>query len=72
MRRASRIAVMAIMLIFGVAGGTSPAGAKVPGPNGRIVFSRYVPSADDNIAYTANPDGSDVQRLLPGFFSSIL
>lgn len=71
MRKAAPIAIVAIVLIFGVAGGTSPAGAKVAGPNGRIVFSRYDPSADDNITYTANPDGSDVQRLLPGFTSSM-
>lgn len=71
MRKAAPIAIVAIILIFGVAGGTSPAEAKVAGPNGRIVFSRYDPSADDNIAYTADPDGSDVQRLLPGFHASM-
>jgi TolB protein len=70
MRRASPIAVVAAMLIIGLVGTSPSAGAKVAGTNGRIAFSRYDPETDDNIAYTANPDGSDEQRLLPGFTSS--
>src|ERR671936_2957399 len=46
-----------------------PAAAKVLGPNGRIVFSRYDPAADDNFTYTANPDGSNPQPLFPAFNS---
>jgi Tol biopolymer transport system component len=40
-----------------------PAGAKPPGANGRIVFSRFDPAAGDTFTYTVNPDGSHVQQL---------
>jgi Tol biopolymer transport system component len=44
----------------------SPAQAKVPGPNGRIAFSRG--DRDDNtVTYTVNPDGSHLQQLFAGF-----
>jgi Tol biopolymer transport system component len=49
---------------------TLPAAAKVPGQNGRIAFDRYDPATDENVTYTANPDGSDVQRLLPDYLSA--
>jgi Tol biopolymer transport system component len=48
----------------------SAASATAPIANGRIAFARYDPALDDNITYTANPDGSDVQPLLPGFTSN--
>jgi Tol biopolymer transport system component len=70
MKRASPIVVVAALLIVGLVGASQSAGAKVAGTNGRIAFSRYDPETDDNIAYTANPDGSDEQQLLPGFRSS--
>jgi Tol biopolymer transport system component len=44
----------------------SHAQAKVPGPNGRIAFSRYVQD-DNTVTYTVNPDGSHMQQLFPGF-----
>src|SRR2546422_10724849 len=45
-----------------------PAGAKVPGPNGRIAFARDDPASTegDTFAFTANPDGSDPKQLFPG------
>jgi TolB protein len=43
-----------------------PAGGKVSGPNGRIVFSRVVQD-DDTVTYTVNPDGSHMQQLFAGF-----
>jgi Tol biopolymer transport system component len=46
-----------------------PAAAKVPGPNGRIAFAREDPTLGDTVTYTANPDGSHMQPLLPGFTS---
>ena len=51
------VAVMAVLAL--------PAGAKVGGPNGRIVFSRATPDFQDSNTYTMNPDGSDVQPLFP-------
>ncbi len=44
----------------------APAGAKVPGPNGRIVFLRPDPAIGDMVTYTVNPDGSHLQQLFPG------
>jgi Tol biopolymer transport system component len=46
-----------------------PAGGKAAGPNGRIAFARDDPASTDGetFTYTANPDGSDVQPLFPGF-----
>jgi Tol biopolymer transport system component len=46
-----------------------PAAAKVPGPNGRIAFAREDPTLGDTVTYTANPDGSHMQPLFPGFTS---
>lgn len=43
----------------------APAGAKVPGPNGQIVFSRFDPALGDTVTYIANPDGSHLHQLLP-------
>jgi Tol biopolymer transport system component len=43
-----------------------PAGAKVSGPNGRIVFSRFDPALGDFVTFTANPDGSHEQQLFAG------
>jgi TolB protein len=42
-----------------------PAAAQPRGSNGKIAFHRYDPSLDDVVVYTANPDGSDQQQLLP-------
>jgi len=56
----------AIVLCAGMALPASPAQAKVPGPNGRIAFSRG--DRDDNtVTYTVNPDGSHLQQLFGGF-----
>jgi Tol biopolymer transport system component len=46
----------------------APAGAKVSGPNGQIVFARFNPALGDTVIYTVNPDGSDLERLSPGNF----
>jgi Tol biopolymer transport system component len=43
----------------------APAGAKVSGPNGEIVFSRYDPNLGDTVTYIVNPDGSHLHKLLP-------
>jgi Tol biopolymer transport system component len=45
---------------------TGPAQAKVPGPNGQILFMRFRPALDDTVLYTVNPDGSDPHQLVPG------
>ena len=48
----------------------APAGAKVPGPNGQIVFGRFNPALGDTVIYTINPDGSGQDRLSPGNFGN--
>jgi Tol biopolymer transport system component len=49
------------------AGVAMPAGAKVSGGNGRIAFQQSDPASteDDTFVFTANPDGSDPQQLVP-------
>jgi Tol biopolymer transport system component len=44
----------------------APASAKVPGPNGQILFTRFDPSVGDGVLYTINPDGSGLRPVLPG------
>jgi hypothetical protein len=57
------VIVVATMLL-GLGGATGPANAKVPGPNGRIVFERFDPTLRDTVPYTVNPDGSHAQELI--------
>jgi Tol biopolymer transport system component len=65
--------LIALGLLAGVAALAAliamPAAAKVAGPNGQIAFDRFDPALDDNVTYTANPDGSNLQPLLPGYAS---
>jgi Tol biopolymer transport system component len=62
MKRWSRIFTLATtMMVFLGTGG--PAHGKAPGPNGRIVFARFVPALGHTAIYTANPDGSHQQQL---------
>ena len=42
-----------------------PAGAKVFGANGRILFGRFDPAQGDTVLYTTNADGSHEKQLLP-------
>jgi len=66
--------IMRKLIVLGVLAGlvavaaltAIPAGAKPPGTNGRILFGRFDPAFGDTIVYTANPDGSQEQQLLPG------
>src|SRR2546430_17612596 len=44
---------------------TIPAAATPPTGNGRIVFTRFDPAQGDDFVYTANPDGTQEQQLLP-------
>ena len=43
-----------------------PAGAKVRGSNGRIVFGRFDPAVNDFHIFTVNPNGTNEVQLLPG------
>ena len=46
---------------------TSQARAEVRAPNGMIAFARLDPGSGETVTYTANPDGSHVHQLVPGF-----
>src|SRR5512132_1086499 len=64
----SLLAVMAIAAAaLACAVVAPPAGAKVFGANGRIAFEQADPASTegDTFVFTANPDGSDVQQLVP-------
>lgn len=65
-RLIAAVAAVTIMLLCLVAV-TGPVQAKVPGPNGQIVFERLIPDQPDDMAlanvYTTNPDGTHVQQV---------
>ena len=64
MRRVTLFLVVAALTMLGSVGPGGEAGAKVPGPNGRIAFTRIVdPETDESLTYTANPDGTAMQPL---------
>src|SRR5689334_8435570 len=54
-----------VALCAGIVATGSPAGALVPATNGQIVFIRSNPLGN-NLAYTANPDGSHQHLLFAG------
>jgi hypothetical protein len=60
----------AIALCAGMALPASPAQAKDPGPNGQIAFSRVIED-DNTVTCTANPDGSHLHQLFPGFSTAL-
>jgi len=67
MRRSHIIALVAstALLLTGIEGATS---AKVPGPNGMILFARQEVDRESvfrKFIYIANPDGTGEQRLTP-------
>src|SRR5712691_4604200 len=60
-----KLTVLAAALItLGLAGISGPSQAKVPGPDGQIVFSRSLSSTTEDFAVvTVNPDGTHVQQV---------
>ncbi|MDP9209713.1 MAG: hypothetical protein M3O65_14745, partial [Actinomycetota bacterium] len=66
MRRIPRLLLAVVLTAVVTAAAAPSAGAKVPGPNGRIVFGRFDPAIDDFHIFTANPDGTREAQLLPG------
>ncbi len=53
------------MALLGLTAVAGAAQAKVPGLNGQIAYDRTDPVTGDQAVYTANPDGSQVQQLVP-------
>jgi len=64
-RRLIVLVSVAAMTLLGLVAGGGSAQAKVPGPNGQIVFTRYDPATDESYVFTANPDGTHEHQLLP-------
>ena len=63
MRRVSRLLVALALAALAMAT-ASPAGAKAPGPNGQIAFSRPDPATGEPRIFIANPDGTHEHQLL--------
>lgn len=66
MRRLITLVTIFAGALLGLAAAGVPAQAKVPGPNGQIVFGRFNASLGDFQVFTANPDGTRQVQLLPG------
>jgi WD40-like Beta Propeller Repeat len=62
-KRLIALACAAALIFLGVVAATGPAQAKVPGPNGQIVFSSHNTDTDRNDIYLVNPDGSHLRPL---------
>ena len=66
LRRTVTVLLTITCLVGILAVAALPAGAKVRGPNGRIVFGRFDPAVGDFHIFTVHPDGTDEVQLLPG------
>ena len=53
-------------LLLSLLVGKGDAHAEYPGPNGQIAFGRLDRAIDGHHVFTADPDGTDERRLLPG------
>ncbi len=62
MRRALRLLVAFALAALATATAL-PAGAKTPGPNGKIAFTRYDPASGESRIFIANPDGTQERQL---------
>src|SRR5438477_8859481 len=66
MRMRTLLTVLTAVATVAIAATALPAAAKAPGPNGRVLYGIVDPNLGDTVIYTANPDGSHAQQLLPG------
>ena len=68
MVRVRRVAVSLVLgMVVGVFVGTTTADAKVPGPNGRILYTYDTPDCDDCHLTTVDPDGTDATEIPNAF-----
>ena len=61
-----RLVVLMLVAAAVAALGVTTAGAKPPGKNGLISFTRWDPALHQDVVYTINPDGSGARQLLVG------
>lgn len=66
MRMRTLLTALAALATVVLASTAIPAAAKVPGQNGRVLYGIVDPNLGDTVIYTANPDGSHAQQLIPG------
>jgi Tol biopolymer transport system component len=64
MRRHWIVTLAAVFAVSGTMSVGGPSQAKVPGPNGQLVFARFDPAIDDSHVFTVNPDGTHEHQLL--------
>jgi Tol biopolymer transport system component len=64
MRRS--FAIVAAITLFGLVAFGGTAHAKVPGPNGRIAFSRFDPTIGDTTTFIVDPNGNGLQAIFAG------
>jgi Tol biopolymer transport system component len=57
------LVTLSAMTVMGLVAVTGPAQAKVPGPNGQIVFSRFNGDTGNADVFVANPDGTNAQEV---------
>jgi hypothetical protein len=63
MRRLIAVVSVLAMTLLGLVAIGGPAQAKVPGPNGQIVFSRFNPDTETADIFVANPDGTHTHEV---------
>src|SRR5512132_1246449 len=63
MRRRIAVVTVSAMTLLGLIAIGGPAQAKVPGPNGQIVFSRFNPDTENADIFVANPDGTHAHEV---------
>lgn len=66
MRRLIALITVSAAALLGFAAAAVPAQAKVPGPDGQIIFGRFNTGLGDFQIFTANPDGTSQVQVLPG------
>jgi Tol biopolymer transport system component len=65
MKRVMAVLTVTGTILLGLLAPAGPAQAKVPGPNGQLLFLRFDPAVGDTVLYTVNPDGSHPHQVLP-------
>jgi Tol biopolymer transport system component len=68
-RRLVLLSSTVCLLIAALSAATVPVAARTGGVNGRIAFARATPDRQDDVAYIADSDGTNLRELLPGFTS---